>query len=360
MSALVRTRCHLLEMAVEGIAPLIPGCGEEWSGEDLTRRFGPRITQGWLGWLRFQPPHEAMQAVLQLATLTPEDARLEAAAALDHLGVDARSADRAAALDYLARIPASVQHALGFDPATGTLTRPLPLPLEHAEALLPLLPRRPARPAPREELQAQPSSPQPPLPALEVRELPPGTKEASEARFRHSSVVTKLRILRRCHAVARRDRHLLFLRRLMVLVLALFVGGGLGTMAGIGVYQGAHDYPYRHVQRYRDQFGRMTHYVRGQEVSQQQYDYYLATHDNEASATAGAIAVGLLVLAVVVALFLVFLGRRRTGTPDNVKDQIAAIVKEHPEAVSAWGGPSVLYEPELVEEVLRIEESGRR
>jgi hypothetical protein len=43
-----------------------------------------------------------------------------------------------------------------------------------------------------------------------------------------------------------------------------------------------------------------------------------------------------------------------------LEEQIKAIVQDHPELVASWGGPAVLREPELVEEVLRIEESGKR
>jgi len=40
-------------------------------------------------------------------------------------------------------------------------------------------------------------------------------------------------------------------------------------------------------------------------------------------------------------------------------EQIEAILKGHPDAVQAWGGPSVLRQPELAHEVLNLVEAGQ-
>jgi hypothetical protein len=44
------------------------------------------------------------------------------------------------------------------------------------------------------------------------------------------------------------------------------------------------------------------------------------------------------------------------GMSADMQEQINAIVAGHPQAVQEWGGPSVLRQPELVAELIRIAE----
>jgi hypothetical protein len=195
----------------------------------------------------------------------------------------------------------------------------------------------------------------PPLPVLDVQKAPPDAD-----RFRQSSVVTKLRLLLRCHAAVRRAARLRFLARAGVFLVAVLAGAGLGTLLGVGVFWAIYDDPFRHVQSYREGPFVTTYYVRGRQASRQEYDYFLATNSNHPRALMVAIPAGLVVgLAIPGLVGLVLLVRGRKP-PVNValEDQIAAVVTGHPDDVQRWGGPSVLREPEMVAELVRIEEAG--
>jgi hypothetical protein len=211
------------------------------------------------------------------------------------------------------------------------------------------------------DVQQHPTPPAPPLPVIDIqKEGPPVALAAPDAdRFRQSAVVTKLRVLLRCHAAARRAARLRLLARAAVFLAAVLAGAALGTLLGFGVFWAIYDDPYRHVQAYNRGYT-TDYYVRGREATRQEYDYFLATNSHPAGALMAAIPAGLILgfaIPGVVGLVLLVRGRK---APVNaaLEDQIAAIVSGHPEAVHRWGGPSVLRQPEMVAEVVRIEEAG--
>jgi hypothetical protein len=208
-------------------------------------------------------------------------------------------------------------------------------------------------PAHDSDVQQYPTPALPPLPVLDVQKAPDAD------RFRQSSVVTKLRVLLRCHAAVRRAARLRLLARAAIFLVAVLAGAGLGTLLGVGVFWAVYDDPFRHVQSYNAGFG-TTHYVRGRQASRQEYDYFLATNSNHGRALMAAVPAGLVLgLAIPGVVGLVLLVRgRKPPVHAALEDQIKAIVDGHPDAVHRWGGPSVLREPEMVAEVVRIEEAG--
>jgi hypothetical protein len=171
--------------------------------------------------------------------------------------------------------------------------------------------------------------------------------------------VTKLRILLRCHALARRAALKRLLTRAAVVLGAMLAGGLLGGLAGGGAFWAVYKDPQRYARVYREGW-RIEYYVKGSKVTQQEYDAFVAADSNEEAAVAAGVATGVGVfLAFSVGAWLVTRRRGAAGPDQRLEEQIAAIVKSHPEAVQDWGGPSVLRERELVEEVLRIAEAGR-
>ena len=141
----------------------------------------------------------------------------------------------------------------------------------------------------------------------------------------------------------------------------ILLGAVLGVLAGLGVFAAVYDDPEQYTQHYRDP-GTDTHtyFIKGANASQQQYDYFLATHSNLTTAVSAAVAVGLAVLAVFAGSLVLRARRPEPMTAGAVDEQIAAILCDHAEAVRDWGGPSVLREPHLVAEILRIEEKNGR
>jgi serine/threonine protein kinase len=151
-----RPRGFLLSLAAEGIAPVIGGCAGALAGgseggvagvvvgqvvERAINYFGPRIVQNWLGWLRGQPREGQLAAIAELATLPPEVARREAAAAVDRLAAaDCSTEDRTLAVEYLTAIPGAVQRSLVRDRATGALTLLAAAAPDSSQVLLRLLP----------------------------------------------------------------------------------------------------------------------------------------------------------------------------------------------------------------------------
>jgi hypothetical protein len=211
-------------------------------------------------------------------------------------------------------------------------------------------------PATIEDLQTRPHAPPPVLEAA-LDGPPPETVE----RVRRSPAATKLRILLGCHDVAAHARRVRGLATFGKTTGAVLLGLVLGVLAGVGVFGAVYENPERDVLRYSADNWTYTYYIKGKTATQVEYDYYLATHSNMTTALSAAVAAGLGVLAVVL-FALRLLGRRpATGPPaGGVDEQIAAIVRDHPDAVREWGGPSVLREPALVREILRIEEKGGR
>src|ERR687884_598078 len=109
MSDEPKRRGLLLALAAEGVVPVVGGCAGALAGgpeaglagvavgqavEKVINVFGGRIVQRWCAWFRGQPPEVRQKALSELATLTPEEARREAGAALDRLAPDARPEDR--------------------------------------------------------------------------------------------------------------------------------------------------------------------------------------------------------------------------------------------------------------------------
>ena len=214
------------------------------------------------------------------------------------------------------------------------------------------------RPLRADDLQL---SPPPPPPAAQ-EPLSDGVPPEALERVRRPPAVTKLRILLRCHEAAARARQVRATE-------APGQGGG-------GVPAGRRARPPGRPRRVRRRLrqpanstpsaittpptGGYTYFIKGENVTQQRYDYFLATGSNYTSAVSAAVLVGLAVVAVF-AVFLWLRGRRPEPEPAGVVDeQIAAIVRDHPDAVREWGGPSVLRERCLVAEVLRIEEKNGR
>jgi hypothetical protein len=361
MSAAHTQRTLLLELAAEAAA--------SWLGENgrapgaAPRPLDRRVAAQWADWLRLHPPEEAVRTLAQLAALSADDARREAAAALDQFAPPGAAAGREAALDFLADLPRAAQRGLVRDRA-GAWALPPDFAPADADDLLgllsPLAPRPPAgRPGPTvngEDVQTRPDALRP-SPAVAA---PPPAREAAAdvgPRVRLSPVVVKLRVLLRCHAVAARARRTAFLFRLAASAGVVLLGLVLGALAGFGVFWAVYNNPNQYAQSYPD-YGQTTYYVKGARVSQQEYDYFLATESNLGTAVTAAVAAGLGVLVVFVGS-LWLRGRKPTPTPDGGADeQAAAIVRDHPEEVRTWGGPPVLRRPELVAEVLRIEERG--
>ena len=155
MAEATRPRGFLLTLAAEGIAPAIGGCAGALAAgaeagvagivvgqvvERAINYFGPRIVQRWLGWLRGQPRQDQLAAIAQLAALPPDEARREAAEAVERLAPEADRADKDLAVEYLTAIPSAVERSLVRDRATGTLTLPATMAADSAQGLLQLLP----------------------------------------------------------------------------------------------------------------------------------------------------------------------------------------------------------------------------
>src|SRR6266852_5549387 len=97
MTAPVRKRGFLLNLAAEGIAPVVAGCAKALAGgpiagavgvvgqavERAINLFGQRIVQRWVDWMRGQPPGIQVTAIAELADLPADKARQEAIAVVD-------------------------------------------------------------------------------------------------------------------------------------------------------------------------------------------------------------------------------------------------------------------------------------
>ena len=347
MSAAHRQRTLLLELAAEAVASSL---GE--NGRAAARPLDRRVAAQWADWLRLHPPEEAVRTLAQLAALSADDARREAAAALDQFAPPGAAAGREAALDFLAALPRAARRGLARD-AAGAWALPPDFAPADADDLLALL-SPPA--ANGEHVQTRPDAPRPPE---AVAAAPPTPGAGAGAPLRPSPVVVKLRVLLRCHAVAARARRAAFLARFAAGAGVVLLGLVLGALAGFGVFWAAYNRPEIYAQSYPE-YDETRYYVKGAQVSRQQYDYFLATESNLGTAATAAAAAGLGVLAVFVGS-LWLRGRKPAPAPDGgAEDQAAAVVRDHPDEVRVWGGPPVLRRPELVAEVLRIEERGGR
>jgi len=145
----------LLELAAEGIAPVIGGCaGAIIAGpvgaaggavvgrvvEKAINFFGPKIVEKWLGWFRGRPKAEQIEAVAALGTMSVDEARHVACKALDRLAPGAAPEDKALALEYIAAIPEVVQQSLVLDLTSGRKTVSPSFSLDSRQSLMQLLP----------------------------------------------------------------------------------------------------------------------------------------------------------------------------------------------------------------------------
>jgi hypothetical protein len=145
----------LLQLAAEGLVPVLGGCAGVLAGgpeaglaavavgqavEKAINFFGGRIVERWCAWFKGQPPEARATAIADLAALSPEQAREEAGAALKRLAPDARPEDLSLALEYLTAIPRTFDRALVRDPATGACALPPTVSLDEPQLLLQMLP----------------------------------------------------------------------------------------------------------------------------------------------------------------------------------------------------------------------------
>jgi hypothetical protein len=209
---------------------------------------------------------------------------------------------------------------------------------------------------PTDALQKQP--PEPPLATIHYPDAMPAAPDVSLPP--HSTVWTKLYLLLHAHELAAGARRWLLIRRVVLLVVSLVVAYPLGVGAGFGVHELVHDAPWRHAKSYHNWPNGDTYYIRGREVSKQEYDYYLSTGDNEPVARAVAVPVGFVVGLLALVIFWALLRPRKPTVLVSVEEQIAAIAKEHPEAVASWGGPGVLRVPQLIERLLDMQSRDAR
>jgi hypothetical protein len=197
---------------------------------------------------------------------------------------------------------------------------------------------------------------QPPPPFLPVLNAEPAAPPLPAVRFRQPPVVTKLALLARCHEVVAASSRRRWLLRGLLLLPILAVAGLLGGLAGQGTFIAVNNDARRHVQEYHEGYDHH-YYVKGKKVTRQEYDYFLKTSSNSDEAVTYAVAVGLgvgLILCTALAGAALLWTRRVRGV-EQLEEQVRALVEAHPDAVRDWGGPSVLRQRELVEEVLRIE-----
>src|SRR5436190_2944674 len=109
MSAPVRQRGFLLNLAAEGMAPAVPGCAS--AAEKAIVRFAIHIISRWLDWIQDQPPALRHSAIGELADLPAVRTRLKAVAGIDAFAPRASIEDRARAVEYLCALPRFTQRA---------------------------------------------------------------------------------------------------------------------------------------------------------------------------------------------------------------------------------------------------------
>src|SRR5262249_40607900 len=126
--------------------------------------------------------------------------------------------------------------------------------------------------------------PDPPIPSVLPADLP-APDGVARPLVRQSGLVTKLRLLARCHDVEAWAQTKQRLLKGVVLLLTLLVGSILGALAGFGVYLSIYNPVERYARRYEHYNPATNHiereyYITGVLVSQQQYDTYRAQHDS--------------------------------------------------------------------------------
>jgi hypothetical protein len=209
---------------------------------------------------------------------------------------------------------------------------------------------------PTDALQKQP--PEPPLAKIHYPDAMPAAPDVALPPT--STVWTKLYLLLHAHQLAASAARRMLVWRIVLLAAGLTVAIPLGIAAGIGVGTLVYQDPERHAQKYNMGGGAYTYYIRGRQVSQQEYDYYLRTNGNESVAVAAAIPSGIVVGLLTLVVLLLLLRPRKPTVLLSVEEQIVAITKEHPEAVASWGGPGVLRVPQLIERLLDMQSRDAR
>jgi hypothetical protein len=215
----------------------------------------------------------------------------------------------------------------------------------------------PESPASTDALQTQP--PEPPLAALHI---PDGILVAPNVTLPPNSTVwTKLYLLLHAHQLAVRAARRVLLLRLLLFAFALSVAIPLGILSGTGVFWLLYDDPHQHAQYYYAWGANPdTYYVRGRKVSQQEYDYYLHTNGNEPRALVAAIPFGIFIGVAIAGTIWLILRPRKPLIYTTIEEQIAAIAKDHPEAVAGWGGLAVLRVQPLIERLLDMQAKDAR
>jgi hypothetical protein len=209
---------------------------------------------------------------------------------------------------------------------------------------------------PTDALQQQ--LPEPPLAKLHI---PDGIPVApSVALPPNATVWTKLYLLLHAHQLARGAARKVLLLRLLLLVCALIVAIPLGSLTGTGIFWLIYDDPHRHAQSYSNWPNATTYYVRGEKVTQQEYDYYLRVNGNETLALTLAIPFGFFTALATIGVVWLILRPRKPTVYTSIEEQIAAIGKDHPEAVASWGGVAVLRIPQLIERLLDMQSKDAR
>jgi hypothetical protein len=204
---------------------------------------------------------------------------------------------------------------------------------------------------PTDALQQQP--PEPPLAKLHI---PDGIPIAPNVALPPNATVwTKLHLLLHAHQLAAHAARKILLLRLLLLAFALFMAIPAGALVGAGIFWLIYDDPSRNTYSYNNWPNATTYYIRGKQVSQQEYDYYLRSNGNEGLSLALAIPFGFITSVVTIGIIWLLLRPRKPTVLTSIEEQIAAIAKDHPDAVASWGGVAVLRVPQLIERLLDIQ-----
>jgi hypothetical protein len=195
-------------------------------------------------------------------------------------------------------------------------------------------------------LQTGPSPPAPRVPL----ELPPGL-----APVPRSPLWTKLYFLRQAQLLASRASQRASNLHVFGFLLGLAVGIPLAFIAAVAVFELVYDNPHRYVDTSHDASGKDIYFVRGREVSQQEYNYFLTSQDNSTTALTLAFVAAVLILVAAAVLFWLLFRPRPSKMAQAVEEQIGVIVRDHADAVTSWGGEWVLRVPKFVDKLLDME-----
>ncbi len=377
MSIPTRARNLLLEQAVEAIVPVLGAYGGgavgalpdvEGAIDRATSVFADRIVSRWQDWLKPRSPSDVLQFLSALTAMSTDEARQEAAAVLDRHLLDVRPEDRSFALDYVAGIPAQVKQVLVFDRASSTYHLPPDWSISSGDALRRFLPmagelkstwaRGGAKEPQTPQLQTQPDAPRTVLPVADV--VTAARPAAPPPLVRHSDLVPKLRVLLRAHW------QVFWAWWLRVGLTVVLLGPSilLGALLGAGVYWAIYENPHQQAQTYpvHDGWGRQIdteYWVKGEKVTRQKHDYFLATNSNHVQAMTWAVPSGILLGLLLSGGGSWLVWRWPSIAQRILNDQIQTIAETNPDEVRNWGGVAVLRQRALVSEILNLEQKGR-